>query len=245
MYKQTVLHYIQEYAQTQPDTLAVCELRKTVTYAEYWSNIRKTAHALQDMGIRKGDHVMIRCTQNIDYLTVFTALQYMQVLVVPIEKSTSAERAVEIGQRVDAACLISDKPVDGIKCISQKKIITRMKDESEAELELPGEEDRSMLLFTTGTTGSSKGVVMHHRGDVGIAGNVIEGTAMKKGNVEIIPMPLIWNKKIPVRHGKWRHSMSDGRNGIYRNAVEAHREIRSDIHGDITGITRNDIPFVG
>ena len=190
MYKQTVLHYIQEYAQTQPDTLAVCELRKTVTYAEYWSNIRKTAHALQDMGICMGDHVMIRCTQNIDYLTVFTALQYMQVLVVPIEKSTSAERAVEIGQRVDAACLISDKPVDGIKCISQKEIITRMKDESEAELELPGEEDRSMLLFTTGTTGSSKGVVMHHRGDVGIAGNVIEGTAMKKGNVEIIPMPL-------------------------------------------------------
>ena len=88
---------------------------------------------------------MIRCTQNIDYLTVFTALQYMQVLVVPIEKSTSAERAVEIGQRVDAACLISDKPVDGIKCISQKEIITRMKDESEAELELPGEEDRSIF----------------------------------------------------------------------------------------------------
>ena len=57
------------------------------------------------MGICRGDHVMIRCTQNIDYLTVFTALQYMQVLVVPIEKSTSAERAVEIGQRVDAACL--------------------------------------------------------------------------------------------------------------------------------------------
>ena len=47
-----------------------------------------------------------------------------------------------------------------------------------------------MLLFTTGTTGSSKGVVMLHRGDVGIAGNVIEGTSMKKGNVEIIPMPL-------------------------------------------------------
>ena len=39
--------------------------------------------------------------------------------------------------------------------------------------------------------------------------------------------------------------MSDGRNGIYRNAVEAHREILSGVHGDITGITRNDIPFVG
>ena len=37
----TILHYIQKYAQTQPDTMAVCELRKSVTYKEYWSSIRK------------------------------------------------------------------------------------------------------------------------------------------------------------------------------------------------------------
>lgn len=186
----TILHYIQKYAQTQPDTMAVCELRKSVTYKEYWSSIRKTAGVLMGMGIRKGDHVMLRCTQNIDYLTVFSALQYMQALVIPVEKSTSAERVLEIGERVDSECLISDKEADGISIIKIKDIIARAKDADEADLELPGESDRSMLLFTTGTTGSSKGVVMLHRGEVGIAGNVIEGTSMKKGNVEIIPMPL-------------------------------------------------------
>ena len=186
----TILHYIQKYAQTQPDTMAVCELRKSVTYKEYWSSIRKTAGVLMGMGIRKGDHVMLRCTQNIDYLTVFSALQYMQALVIPVEKSTSVERVLEIGERVDSECLISDKEADGISSIKIKDIIARAKDADEADLELPGENDRSMLLFTTGTTGSSKGVVMLHRGDVGIAGNVIEGTSMKKGNVEIIPMPL-------------------------------------------------------
>lgn len=186
----TILHYIQKYAQTQPDTMAVCELRKSVTYKEYWSSIRKTAGVPMGMGIRKGDHVMLRCTQNIDYLTVFSALQYMQALVIPVEKSTSVERVLEIGGRVDSECLISDKEADGISSIKIKDIIARAKDADEADLELPGENDRSMLLFTTGTTGSSKGVVMLHRGDVGIAGNVIEGTSMKKGNVEIIPMPL-------------------------------------------------------
>ena len=186
----TILHYIQKYAQTQPDTMAVCELRKSVTYKEYWSSIRKTAGVLMGMGIRKGDHVMLRCTQNIDYLTVFSGLQYMQALVIPVEKSTSVERVLEIGGRVDSECLISDKEADGISSIKIKDIIARAKDADEADLELPGENDRSMLLFTTGTTGSSKGVVMLHRGDVGIAGNVIEGTSMKKGNVEIIPMPL-------------------------------------------------------
>ena len=186
----TILHYIQKYAQTQPDTMAVCELRKSVTYKEYWSSIRKTAGVLMGMGIRKGDHVMLRCTQNIDYLIVFSALQYMQALVIPVEKSTSAERVLEIGERVDSECLISDKEADGISSIKIEDIIARAKDADEADLELPGENDRSMLLFTTGTTGSSKGVVMLHRGEVGIAGNVIEGTSMKKGNVEIIPMPL-------------------------------------------------------
>lgn len=186
----TILHYIQKYAQTQPDTMAVCELRKSVTYKEYWSSIRKTAGVLMGMGIRKGDHVMLRCTQNIDYLIVFSALQYMQALVIPVEKSTSAERVLEIGERVDSECLISDKEADGISSIKIKDIVARAKDADEADLELPGENDRSMLLFTTGTTGSSKGVVMLHRGEVGIAGNVIEGTSMKKGNVEIIPMPL-------------------------------------------------------
>lgn len=186
----TILHYIQGYAQSQPDALAVCELRKSLTYAEYWSSIRKAATALQSMGISSGDHVMLRCTQNIDYLVVFSALQYMKALVVPIEKTTSAERAVEIGGRVDASCLITDKAVDGIDCIRLKDVTECMKNSEKAEMKLPGESDRSMLLFTTGTTGSSKGVVMTHRGDVGIAGNVIEGTAMKKGNVEIIPMPL-------------------------------------------------------
>lgn len=186
----TILHYIQKYAQTQPDTLAVCELRKSVTYKEYWGSIRKTAGVLMRLGIRKGDHVMLRCTQNIDYLTVFSALQYMQALVIPVEKSTSAERTLEIGEKVDSECLISDKEADGIRSIKIKDITAVAKDADEADLELPGKNDRSMLLFTTGTTGSSKGVVMLHRGDVGIAGNVIEGTSMKKGNVEIIPMPL-------------------------------------------------------
>ena len=51
MRKDSVLAYIKEYAKTQPDTLAVCELRKTVTYEQYFMNIRKMAAVLMSAEI--------------------------------------------------------------------------------------------------------------------------------------------------------------------------------------------------
>lgn len=190
MTKDTVLHYIKEYADSQPDTLALCELRKNVTYSRYWSNIKKMASVLMEEGVTREQHVVIRCTQNIAFMTVFTALQYMGALAIPVEKSLQPERIAEIAKAVDATCVISDVPVEGFAFLEQKVLYQKMEEATEAELTLPGESDRSMILFTTGTTGASKGVVVLHRNDVAIAGNVIEGTHMRKGNAEIIPMPL-------------------------------------------------------
>lgn len=191
MRKPTVLHYIRDYAQSQPDTLAVCELRKALSYRQYWQSIRRTAAVLRDeYHITKGQHVMIRCTQTIDYLTVFSALQYMQAFPIPVEKTTSGERMAEIGSATDATVLISDAAVPTLPLIPMKALTRSAADAQEAELPLASWEDRSMLLFTTGTTGTSKGVICLHRNDVAIAENIIQGTRMSKGNTEIIPMPL-------------------------------------------------------
>lgn len=190
MRKATIFAYIEEYAKTQPDTLAVCELRKTVTYAQYYENIRKMAAVLMGDGVKKEEHVLIKCTQNINYLTIFTALQYIGALPIPVEKATMPERMTEIGRQVDATVLISDAEAEGMRFFSAKELEKQMADAEPVECELPKAQSRSMILFTTGTTGKSKGVVVKHINDVAVAENVIEGTHMRPHNVEIIPMPL-------------------------------------------------------
>lgn len=190
MEKDTVLHYIKEYATSQPESLAVCELRRNVTYKEYWTDIQKMASVLLKEGIKQKDHVVIRCTQNIAYLTIFCALQYIGALAIPVEKTLSSERIGEIAREVDGKWVISDEEVEGFRFLDWKVMYKKMEYAEQAECMLPSEKERSMILFTTGTTGSSKGVIVLHRNDVAIAGNVIEGTHMRKGNVEIIPMPL-------------------------------------------------------
>ncbi len=58
------------------------------------------------------------------------------------------------------------------------------------EIEFPASGQIAEILFSTGTTGKSKGIVLTHANDIALAENVMFGVQMKKGNVELIPMPL-------------------------------------------------------
>ena len=58
------------------------------------------------------------------------------------------------------------------------------------DLVFPAEDDIAEILFTTGTTGDSKGIVLSHRSIVAVAQNVAYGVEMKSNNVELIPVPV-------------------------------------------------------
>ncbi len=190
MRKDSILHYIRDYAATQPDKYAVCELRKNLTYSQYWERIRKAAAVLLGRDIKKGMHVVLRCTQNLDYLVLFSALQYVGAIPIPVEKTLGADRLIEIAGAVDAEVILADEDVEGICAYKSKDLIKEVEAAEPAELSLPNADDISMILFTTGTTGKSKGVVLTHVNDVAVAENVMYGTQMASDNVEVIPMPL-------------------------------------------------------
>lgn len=190
MRQKTILHYIAAHAQSQPEKLALCEARKSISYGEYWHKIKCTATALAKKDVRRSAHVMLTARQTIDYLTAFSALQYIGAFPIPLEKSTSPERIAEIAGQVDGEFLISDKEAEGIRFINARELTEEAENCQEAELEFPKADDLSMMMYTTGTTGASKGVVMRHINDVAIAENVVIGTGMKSDNVEVLPMPL-------------------------------------------------------
>ena len=79
------------------------------------------AAVLQEQGIKKGDHVLLKCTQNINYLVIFSALQYIRALVIPVEKGTKPERITEIAEWVDAHCVIADIDIEGIRTFQIKE----------------------------------------------------------------------------------------------------------------------------
>ena len=62
--------------------------------------------------------------------------------------------------------------------------------EVEYKFDLPKEDDLSEILFTTGTTGKSKGIKIVYRNNVAIAQNVSEAIGITNDDVEMVTAPM-------------------------------------------------------
>lgn len=189
-----------------PDKLCMADERKSITYKEAWDGICGLAMELSNRGIAKGSCVVIECNQSVDYLITVLAVQLLGAISVPLEKNAATGRIVEIASETKAALHIGareipelenelDIPHMDIKTVPDfalGQIIDNVYRGSIEDLELiafPEAEDVAEILFSTGTTGKSKGIVLTHANDVALAENVCCGVKMKPDNVELVPMP--------------------------------------------------------
>ncbi len=177
----SILEAIRDHADHSPAVVCLREPGQEITYLQYWNDIVYTCKKLEQHGLKKGDAVAIRTTQSIAYLTVLHAVQLAGGIPVPLEKNCGEQRVEEIAQKTRAIMVLSGE--DRAKAPEEAQRCTH-------EAPLPGGQDTSLILFTTGTTGSSKGIQLCHAADVAVAENVQYGVEMKPTNVEVLPMPL-------------------------------------------------------
>lgn len=189
---QSIVQAVANSAVNTPDRLAAADGRYELTYRMFWEHIYGYAKHLQDMGIKKGDHVVIRNSQNAVMLVAGLAIQLAGGVFVPLEKNVADNRINEIIETVGAKLYIAAK-VTEVPCAFERitEVMKQRDENADYEtFEFPKNEDIAEILFTTGTTGKSKGIELTHRNVVAVAENVIDGVEMKKDNVELIPVPI-------------------------------------------------------
>ena len=189
---QSIVEAVALHAQKNPDKLCVADGKKELTYREYWEAIFGYAKHLQELGVKKGDCVVVRNSQNVEVLTTGLAIQLLGAIFVPLEKNVADNRILEIAETVQAKCYIAAKSMD-IFCPYEKMSTVLSYQDEEADyttFSFPKQEEMAEILFTTGTTGVSKGIEILHKNVVAVSENVIYGVEMQEDNVELIPSPI-------------------------------------------------------
>ena len=205
----SIVENIAHNALKSPDKLCLADEKKALTYKEVWDCLCGLAMELGRRGVTRESCVVVECNQSVDYMIFDFAIQLLKGIFVPLEKNAAVSRILEISSETEAVIHVGLKPVAELETSEATKGIQHMdiRDacsfslgterngvyygsiEDLEVIDFPKTEDTAEILFSTGTTGKSKGIVLTHGNNIAIAENVCFGVKMKPDNVEMIPMP--------------------------------------------------------
>jgi long-chain acyl-CoA synthetase len=147
-----------------------------MTYAEMKQEVDKTTILLCRMGIRKGDRVAILSGNMPNWCITYFAITCMGAIAVPILPDFHTDEVHSIVQHSDSkAIFVSQKLQAKINGLQSEMLTHRIAIDDfsmiSGELaetpvvtpELPVDSDLAAVIYTSGTSGRSKGVMLTHR----------------------------------------------------------------------------------
>ncbi|MCB6992378.1 acyl--CoA ligase [bacterium 210820-DFI.6.37] len=207
----SIVECLASHAVNQPDKLCLADTKTHLSYKETWARVYGLASALSQLGIRKGDCVLVECTQDTDYMICEFAIQLSGGIFVPIEKNAAAARVKDILEDVDGKLYIGKASVSDAVPFMPIQTVAEHRCQKTPDLKtvrFPEKEEAAEILFSTGTTGKSKGIELSHENDVAVAENVMYGVQMKPDNVELVPMPLSHSHGLRTCYGNFLNGSS-------------------------------------
>lgn len=223
-----------------PDKQAVIFKGEQLTYQELCRRVGGMAEIMQAEGISHGDRVCFSAVSKPEMVAAYMAVHACGAVAVFIDKNGIPENIAAIYEDAGAKLLLIDKPMKEYaeKChiLSLRELYRRAdmwnhdkNDDLDSALQRlrisPAENDVAELLFTTGTTGKPKGVMLTYKAVYHIFMNTIEGIGIREDDILLLPLPL--NHSVGLR--KLRAVLYKGATVVLQNGFTFAREVENNV----------------
>ena len=182
----SVVECIYEHSVSTPEKTAVIATDCTVDYKTFWQYILGANQLLKEKHIKQGDRVILEASHTVEYLACCFAIHLLGAACVPVEKNAPDKRIHEIANEVEASLKLTGK--NPLETLGGK--LESLADIVNSGYVFPSDNFLQEIIFTTGTTGKSKGVMVTHREQMNISLAANKALNYGKDNIWMIPTPM-------------------------------------------------------
>ena len=196
-----------------PEKKALVSLGRSYTYTQLRARVRQMMAALQEFGVRKGDRVAILSWNRSEMIEVYLATVSLGAWFLPLNFRLQANELEFVLNDAEPSVLFCEEKFLGLAqdamarlsaVPSQVLTITDQPDSAEADeyeqlMAAPRQkavaphlqsQDPCQLLYTSGTTGQPKGVMLSHENVIWNTLNMLQVRGDRPGDVALIVGPL-------------------------------------------------------
>jgi acyl-CoA synthetase (AMP-forming)/AMP-acid ligase II len=209
----TIPHAAEAAARRWPDALALIEGEARFTFSALWDECRRATSALIERGVQRGDRIAIWAPNRREWVIAAVAAQTCGAAIVPLNTRLKGREAGDILRRTRASILFTVTDFLGIDYtamlagealpdLGETILMDRDWDaflasgkgaddpRIDASLAALTADDLSDIMFTSGTTGQPKGVLMTHGRIIPQVGVWIGNTGLAAGERYLIANPF-------------------------------------------------------
>jgi acyl-coenzyme A synthetase/AMP-(fatty) acid ligase len=160
----SVLEAVAHYAADTPDKIILidADTNRHITYGDFWRHVCVFAKRLKDMGLYKGDRVVVRVGPMIETFVAQFGIYLAGGVYCPVEKHLKKIKLLELLDYYDSMILISSEKIENRGTFID--LITILDNcEPLTNYSFPNPDDLCMIIFSTGTTGKAKGIMRSFR----------------------------------------------------------------------------------
>ncbi|QOP41406.1 AMP-binding protein [Sulfurimonas marina] len=189
--------------------------KQPLKYRELDEKVKAMVELLSERGITKGDKVALLSENMPNWAVAYLAITYFGAIVVPILPDFNPSDVHHIIRHSEAkAVFVSEKHLQTIEDLGNSEIkfvieldtlklvdhltnhsymeLIKQKFSPKKELPKPDEDSLAAILYTSGTTGHSKGVMLTHK-------NLVTNALTSYKNIEITPDDIFLSI-LPLAH---------------------------------------------
>jgi malonyl-CoA/methylmalonyl-CoA synthetase len=148
---------------------------RSFSYGEYWELAGRLAHALQRSGVKRGDRVALQVEKSVEAIALFLACARLGAIFLPLNSAyTAAEVSYFLGDAEPALLIVTPGREHAFASTACCSVLT-LDDKGGGSLSMlaadcpaafddavMGWDDGLAILYTSGTTGKSKGALLTH-----------------------------------------------------------------------------------